>query len=73
MSGDMPQSQAANNAVIAGSPIGHHKFLIPSPIPTHNNNKNKNKNNNNNNNNKKRSKNNKSPKLCLGDLITRFS
>ena len=31
-------------------------------------NKNKNKNNNNNNNNK-RSKNNKSPKLCLGDLI----
>ena len=33
-------------------------------------NKNKNKNNNNNNNNtKKRSKNNKSPIRCLGDLI----
>ena len=29
-----------------------------------------NNNNNNNNNSKKRSKNNKSPKLCLGDLIT---
>ena len=28
---------------------------------------------NNNNNNKKRSKNNKSPKLCLGDLITRIA
>jgi hypothetical protein len=37
-----------------------------------NNNNNKNKNNNNNNNNKKRSKNNKSPKLCLGDLITKY-
>ena len=31
--------------------------------------KNKNNNNKNNNNNKKRSKNNKSPKLSLGDLI----
>ena len=30
----------------------------------------KEKENNNNNNNKKWSKNNKSPKLCLGDLIT---
>lgn len=37
MSGEMPQSQAANNAQIAGSPIGHHKFLIPSPIPTRRN------------------------------------
>jgi hypothetical protein len=34
------------------------------------NNKNMNNNNNNNNNNKKQSKNNKSPKLCLGVLIT---
>jgi hypothetical protein len=31
-----------------------------------------NNNNNNNNNNKKRSKNNKYPKLCLGDLITPY-
>jgi hypothetical protein len=32
----------------------------------------KEKEKNNNNNNKKRSKNNKYPKLCLGDLITLF-
>ncbi|XP_076075045.1 calcium-regulated heat-stable protein 1-like isoform X1 [Mytilus galloprovincialis] len=37
MSGELPQSQAANNAVIAGSPLGQHKFLIPSPIPTRRN------------------------------------
>lgn len=37
MSGDLPQQQAANNAVISGSPIGHHKFLIPSPVPTRRN------------------------------------
>lgn len=37
MSGDLPQQQAANNAVISGSPIGHPKFLIPSPLPTRRN------------------------------------
>ncbi|XP_060082244.1 calcium-regulated heat-stable protein 1-like [Ylistrum balloti] len=29
---DMPQGQAVNNAILAGSP--RHGFLIPSPIPT---------------------------------------
>ncbi|GAB1609159.1 hypothetical protein Ahia01_001201300 [Argonauta hians] len=31
---DIPQSQAINNAALAGSPVTQHRFLIPSPIPT---------------------------------------
>lgn len=33
---DIPQTQAANNDIISGSP-SHHKFLIPSPVPTRRN------------------------------------
>ncbi|XP_033757137.1 calcium-regulated heat-stable protein 1-like [Pecten maximus] len=29
---DIPQSQAVNNAILAGSP--RNRFLVPSPIPT---------------------------------------
>ncbi|XP_014780438.1 calcium-regulated heat stable protein 1 [Octopus bimaculoides] len=31
---DIPQTQAVNNAALAGSPVSQHRFLIPSPIPT---------------------------------------
>ncbi|KAK3091199.1 hypothetical protein FSP39_017900 [Pinctada imbricata] len=31
---DIPQTQALNNEKLAGSPGGHHTFLVPSPIPT---------------------------------------